>query len=441
MSVCVFRHLFQVCVCCVFAGVPVWGRCVQGSPSAPSVVPEPGPWTPPWCPLWRSGPEAPAPPEQQDEKKQSCNSYLLVVTCSEDGWQHAGRYLQLQVLAPVVPLEQNTALSFALVEALQGRLVLLHLHHHLWAQLHHGLVVTDGQDQHVVRSQAAFSHGQVTLQSEPVLFTVFLFSTTLCWLTICGYKLTCDPILMTRCFSTWGLARQNQQGPVGWAAHSERTTTHSVSLLSWFKIHQLDLWTKTSGPVKTDAGSVFPGWTHGACGAVWVVPGKARLCAAGLVLVLLRPNISSCRRREDRRRRRACCWGRRRTDQPAPEQTTKRTESLKSSVNHFLNLSDFSGIEKLNYRPKVSSLKPYDTIFTSSVSRPVLCLSVLSFAELLYGFSVTSCGCFTSSEGSMFFMGIMLKAYKYCSEQTETDSRLKIFVTSETKSRKIYSNF
>lgn len=88
------------------------------------------------------------------------------------------------------------------------------------------------------------------------------------------------------------------------------------------EIHQMD--PTTSGPVKTDAGPVFPGWTHGACGAVWVVPEKARLSAAGLVLVLLRPSISSCRRPEDRRRRHACCSGRRRTDWPAPEQTAKR---------------------------------------------------------------------------------------------------------------------
>lgn len=40
-------------------------------------------------------------------------------------------YLELQVLAPVVPLKQDAALSFALVEALQSRLVLLHLLHHL----------------------------------------------------------------------------------------------------------------------------------------------------------------------------------------------------------------------------------------------------------------------------------------------------------------------
>lgn len=95
------------------------------------------------------------------------------------------------------------------------------------------------------------------------------------------------------------------------------------------EIHQMDLWTTTSGPVKTDAGPVFPGWTHGACGAVWVVPEKARLCAAGLVLVLLRLSISSCRRPEDRRRRLACCSGRRRTDWPAPKQTAKRTERQK----------------------------------------------------------------------------------------------------------------
>lgn len=33
--------------------------------------------------------------------------------------------------------------------------------------------------------------------------------------------LTCVPMLMTKCFSTWGLAKQNQQGPDGWAGHSK----------------------------------------------------------------------------------------------------------------------------------------------------------------------------------------------------------------------------
>lgn len=40
-------------------------------------------------------------------------------------------YLELQVLAPVVPLKQDAALSPALVEAPQGRLVLVHLLQHL----------------------------------------------------------------------------------------------------------------------------------------------------------------------------------------------------------------------------------------------------------------------------------------------------------------------
>lgn len=53
---------------------------------------------------------------------------------------------------------------------------------------------------------------------------------------------------------------------------------------------------------------------------------------------------------------------------------------------------------------------------TSSAAAPrklVFCLSGVPFAECLYGFSVASCGCFTSSDGSMFFMGMMLKAYRY----------------------------
>lgn len=40
-------------------------------------------------------------------------------------------YLELQVLASVIPLKEDAALSSALVKALQGRLVLLHLLHHL----------------------------------------------------------------------------------------------------------------------------------------------------------------------------------------------------------------------------------------------------------------------------------------------------------------------
>lgn len=76
-----------------------------------------------------------------------------------------GSNLELQVLTFVIPLKQNTALSPALVEALQSRLVLLHLLHYVWAQIHHGLVVTDGQDQYVARSQAALRHCQVTLQT------------------------------------------------------------------------------------------------------------------------------------------------------------------------------------------------------------------------------------------------------------------------------------
>ena len=74
-------------------------------------------------------------------------------------------YLQLQVLALVVPLEQHAAGSFALVEALQRLPVFLHLLHHLRAQLHHRLVVSDGEDQHVERGQAAFSQRHVALHN------------------------------------------------------------------------------------------------------------------------------------------------------------------------------------------------------------------------------------------------------------------------------------
>lgn len=167
------------------------------------------------------------------------------------------------MLAPVIPLKEHTALSFALVKAPQGRLVFLHLLHHLWAQLHHRLVVTDGEDQHMLWSQCAFSQSQVTLQglmcgvvsrqlhisshrvkmlyysqhlkNLPVHFGVeqkwaeswtlnwIKFSLQLCNVALVTHELTCDPMLMTRCFSTWGLARQNQQGPGGWASHNKKT--------------------------------------------------------------------------------------------------------------------------------------------------------------------------------------------------------------------------
>lgn len=75
----------------------------------------------------------------------------------------SGPHLQLQMLAPVVPLKQDAALSFALVEVPEGRLVLLHLLHHVGAELHHRLVVADGQDQNVAGGQRAFRQSQVTL--------------------------------------------------------------------------------------------------------------------------------------------------------------------------------------------------------------------------------------------------------------------------------------
>ena len=67
------------------------------------------------------------------------------------------------MLAAVVPLERDAALAPALVELVQGGLVLVHLLHHLGGQLHHRLVVADGQHQHVVGGQAALGQRQVTL--------------------------------------------------------------------------------------------------------------------------------------------------------------------------------------------------------------------------------------------------------------------------------------
>lgn len=141
-------------------------------------------------------------------------------------------YLQLQMLAPVVPLKQHTALSFALVELPQGWLVLLHLLHHLRAQVHHWLVVSDGEDQHMARSQTAFGQREVTLQNKSSslgsnAFTWSLEGASVMWIYE-QHELTCVPMLMTRCFSTWGLARQNQHGPEGWAAH--RKTNYLCNL-------------------------------------------------------------------------------------------------------------------------------------------------------------------------------------------------------------------
>lgn len=65
-------------------------------------------------------------------------------------------YLKLQVLAPVVPLEEHAALTAALVEAPERHLVLVHLLQNLGGQRHRGLVVPDGQDEHVARVQPAF---------------------------------------------------------------------------------------------------------------------------------------------------------------------------------------------------------------------------------------------------------------------------------------------
>lgn len=100
-------------------------------------------------------------------KRDLCSKTLNHPSCDRSFLLADGSwfYLELQVLTFVVPLKQDTALSSALVEALQGRLVLLHLLHNLRAQIHHRLVVTDRQDQYVARSQAALRHRQVTLQT------------------------------------------------------------------------------------------------------------------------------------------------------------------------------------------------------------------------------------------------------------------------------------
>lgn len=98
-------------------------------------------------------------------KLDLCSDSLNLPSCDRSFLYGSWVYLELQVLTFVVPLKQDTALSSALVEALQGRLVLLHLLHYLWAQIHHRLVVTDGQDQYVARSQAALRHRQITLQT------------------------------------------------------------------------------------------------------------------------------------------------------------------------------------------------------------------------------------------------------------------------------------
>lgn len=103
------------------------------------------------------------------------------------------------MLAPVIPLKQDAALSPALVEALQCRLVLLHLLHHLGAQIHHRLVVADGQDQHVAPSQAALGHRQVALQRGATALS--LSGGRVCGV-LAALTLTCVPMLMTRCFST-----------------------------------------------------------------------------------------------------------------------------------------------------------------------------------------------------------------------------------------------
>lgn len=108
-----------------------------------------------------------------------------------------GDHLQLEVLAPVVPLEQDAALPPAAVEAAQGRLVLLHLLQHLGAQLHHRLVVADGQDQHVSGGQRTLSQSQVALQHARLSVRECFKQKSLRKL-----QLTCVPMLNTRCFST-----------------------------------------------------------------------------------------------------------------------------------------------------------------------------------------------------------------------------------------------
>lgn len=51
---------------CTLSFLPVWGRCVEESPSAPSAAPDPGPWRLPWCLQWCRGPKALGRPERME---------------------------------------------------------------------------------------------------------------------------------------------------------------------------------------------------------------------------------------------------------------------------------------------------------------------------------------------------------------------------------------
>lgn len=68
------------------------------------------------------------------------------------------------MLAAVVSLEQDAAPAAARVQFPGGVFVFLQLFGRLRRQLHHRLVVSDGQEQHVVRGEAAFSQRHVTLR-------------------------------------------------------------------------------------------------------------------------------------------------------------------------------------------------------------------------------------------------------------------------------------
>lgn len=141
---------------------------------------------------------------------------------SEQKAEGRSQHLKLKMLAAVIPLKQDAALAAALVQFPDGAFVFLQLVHCLRWQLHHRLVMSNRQEQHMVRGQGAFSQRHVTLKRKHTmcLWSVHVFTTmSVCvrHLTQLGMyvELTCVPMLMTRCFSTSGLAKQNQHGPVG----------------------------------------------------------------------------------------------------------------------------------------------------------------------------------------------------------------------------------
>ncbi len=73
-------------------------------------------------------------------------------------------YLQLKVLAAVVPLKQDAPLASAFTELLDSTLVFLHLFNHLRSQLHHWLVMSDGQQENMVGGETSLSQSHVTLE-------------------------------------------------------------------------------------------------------------------------------------------------------------------------------------------------------------------------------------------------------------------------------------